>query len=202
MNFAERLAYWYLRLNGFLPLMNFVLHRELHNTSDADLIAVRFPHVVEAIGGQPDDWDWQFGDWGFRLADDTIGLIVEVKPGNLRPDRELERRHWRVAGAVKRLGMFPEQEAEAVAAALEEQPMVRRGSFAIAKLLVGTVGTRGPWLYLSLEDATRFIEHRMEKYVDPKSRDRMFFGDDLIQFLAWRARSRNRRNASHGPHLL
>ncbi len=26
MNYAETLAYWYLRLNGFFPLKNFVLH--------------------------------------------------------------------------------------------------------------------------------------------------------------------------------
>ena len=27
MNFGESLAYWYFRLNGFIPLTNFVLHR-------------------------------------------------------------------------------------------------------------------------------------------------------------------------------
>ena len=28
MNFAEELVYWYLRLNGFFPITNFVLHRD------------------------------------------------------------------------------------------------------------------------------------------------------------------------------
>jgi hypothetical protein len=27
MNSSEELAYWYLRLNGFFPLTNFVIHR-------------------------------------------------------------------------------------------------------------------------------------------------------------------------------
>ena len=82
MNFAEEIAYWYLRLNGFLPLTNFVLHGQPghRRTSDADLIAVRFPHVSEEIGGQPDDWDERFERWGVDLGK-TIGLVVEVKSG-------------------------------------------------------------------------------------------------------------------------
>jgi hypothetical protein len=61
MNFAEQLVYWYLRLNGFFPITNFVLHHGAeHRTSDADLVAVRFPYVSEDIGGAPTDWElWE-----------------------------------------------------------------------------------------------------------------------------------------------
>ena len=45
MNYGETLAYWYLRLNGFFLLRNFVLH-PLHEseandryTADSDLLA-------------------------------------------------------------------------------------------------------------------------------------------------------------------
>jgi hypothetical protein len=72
MNYGETLAYWYLWLNGFFPLKNFVLHSS-HRTKDAypsarfnnidpennymqavdsDLIAIRFPFVYEEVGGQ------------------------------------------------------------------------------------------------------------------------------------------------------
>lgn len=83
MNFSEQLAYWYLRLNGFFPLSNFVLHHDAkHRTSDADLLAVRFPYVSEDVGGQARDWDPRFmADWGIDLAGRTVGLIVEVKSG-------------------------------------------------------------------------------------------------------------------------
>jgi hypothetical protein len=49
MNYGEELAYWYLRLNGFFPISNFVVHRSLDvpNTSDVDVVAVRPPHVFE-----------------------------------------------------------------------------------------------------------------------------------------------------------
>lgn len=61
VNFAEEIAYWYLRLNGFLLLQNFVLHRmgrgPQRGTADSDLLAIRFPYVYEEIGGQDHDWD-------------------------------------------------------------------------------------------------------------------------------------------------
>ena len=60
MNFGESLAYWYFRLNGFIPMSNVVLHEydeDRKHNADADMIAVRFPFVYEEIGGQRDDWD-------------------------------------------------------------------------------------------------------------------------------------------------
>ncbi len=51
-NYGEELAYWYLRLNGFFVLDNFVYHRTKHNRDgDADLLAIRLPNVKEPIGG-------------------------------------------------------------------------------------------------------------------------------------------------------
>jgi hypothetical protein len=90
--------------------------------------------------------------------------------------------------AIKRLGMFTEQEAQSVAGALSDKSIESRGGFTVAKLFVGTTERSRPrsWLYLSLEDATNFICQRMEKYADRKAPDRMFFDGDLIQFLAWR----------------
>lgn len=46
-NYGERLVYWYLRLQGFCPVENFVLHRrtiddkDIHS-ADADLLAISF----------------------------------------------------------------------------------------------------------------------------------------------------------------
>jgi hypothetical protein len=91
MNFAEQLADWYLRLNGFIPLTNFVLHDDVtpaeagaadgpdrHLTSDADLIAVRFPHVSERIGGNPHDWDRRhFDQWGVDYAEGPLSTHLD-----------------------------------------------------------------------------------------------------------------------------
>ncbi len=91
MNYGETLTYWYLRLNGFFLLRNFVLYppyesEGTHNqAADSDLLAVCFPHVYEEIGGQPDDWDSRFRTWSFSLDEDIIGLIVEVKTSPKTP---------------------------------------------------------------------------------------------------------------------
>jgi hypothetical protein len=51
MNYSETLSYWYLRLNGFFLLRNFVLHppyingRDYEQVADSDLLAIRFPYV-------------------------------------------------------------------------------------------------------------------------------------------------------------
>jgi hypothetical protein len=47
----ERLAYWYLRLNGFLTIENFVVHPDTggNQRTDADLLAVRFGHRAENL---------------------------------------------------------------------------------------------------------------------------------------------------------
>lgn len=46
---SERLAYWFFRLNGFLTITNFVVHRDdgYGQHTDVDVLAVRFPHRVE-----------------------------------------------------------------------------------------------------------------------------------------------------------
>src|SRR5258707_13497545 len=46
---AEQLAYWYLRLNGFLTIPNFIVHPEQgrNQETDVDLLAVRFPYRAE-----------------------------------------------------------------------------------------------------------------------------------------------------------
>ena len=86
MNFGESLAYWYFRLNGFLPLTNFVLHRPdslRRYNADSDLLAVRFPLVFEEIGGQRDDWDNErFAEWGLDHFNRTVCVIAEIKTGD------------------------------------------------------------------------------------------------------------------------
>src|SRR2546421_2682459 len=48
---SEQLAYWYLRLNGFLSIPNFVVHPDegRRQRTDVDLLAVRFPYRSENL---------------------------------------------------------------------------------------------------------------------------------------------------------
>jgi hypothetical protein len=84
-NYGERLVYWYLRLQGFCPVENFVLHRrtiddeDIH-TADADLLAIRLSGSCEEIDGEqlePDPWLEQELQFDSR----HVALIVQVKTG-------------------------------------------------------------------------------------------------------------------------
>lgn len=197
MNYGETLAYWYLRLNGFFPLRNFVLH-PLHEseandryTADSDLLAIRFPYVYEEIGGQPEDWDSRFSSWDLSLDKDIIGLIVEVKTSPYLDRSELESNSFnqtRIQQAVQRMGMFKREETTSITNDLVHNSVsAKRGPYHLGKLLFSQGEVGGPWLNIILEEAEQFIQARLKKYSDPKRQARMFFPDELIQYLAWHA---------------
>lgn len=197
MNYGETLAYWYLRLNGFFLLRNFVLHPLQESEAgdrypaDSDLLAIRFPHVYEEIGGQPEDWDSRLSTWGFSLHEDIIGLIVEVKTSPNLVRARLESNSFnqrRIRQAVQRMGMFERAETMSVANELLQNPIsTKRGPYHLGKLLVSHRMLEGKWLNITLEESERFIRDRLRKYSNLKRRDRMFFPDELIQYLVWQA---------------
>jgi hypothetical protein len=192
MNFSEQLAYWYLRLNGFFPLADFVLHpgEGRPSTSDADLVAVRFPHVFEEIGGREDDWDPRFaGEWGIKLTGGSVALIVEVKSGRWDAnDLKGANLEWKTRTWLGRTGMIPQSEVEKVVAQLRDKRLAEWNGAQFARLLICTNGlTRDiPWNVLDLEAAEAFILDRMKKYPVEKFGGRLFFPGDLIQYLAWK----------------
>ncbi len=197
MNYGETLTYWYLRLNGFFPLRNFVLHPPYESegtnnqAADSDLLAVRFPHVYEDIGGQPDDWDSRFRTWGFYLEEDIIGLIIEVKTSpnaNRSEIRENSFNRSRIKQAVQRMGMFKLEDTEDIVDELWSTAVTtKRGPYRLGKLLFSQRPVRGVWLNITLQESEQFITDRLQKYSDLKRQARMFFPDELMQYLAWKS---------------
>src|SRR5690349_4829023 len=114
MNYGETLTYWYLRLNGFFPLQNFVLHRvesenERRENADVDLLAVRFPHAHERINDEEVVEDPNLTEQLSELTTTITGLIVEVKTSSI--DGELRSfRKERIISDIRRLGFFSERE--------------------------------------------------------------------------------------------
>jgi hypothetical protein len=77
----EKVAYWYFRLNGFLQIENFVVHpaRRGGQRTDADLLAVRFPHRAEFLFDHPDH-PMRDDIAGLSLSDQVIDVVIaEVK---------------------------------------------------------------------------------------------------------------------------
>lgn len=182
-NYGEELVYWYLRLNGFFTVNNFVLHHNNEGrTSDADILAVRFPYVYEETGGRSEDWDHQF----FRnFSDDKIiGLICEVKTGlNFSPNslfREvnLEKALGRF-GFLENLNIYSDE--------LNNKSSITIDNYQICKVLISRKreSPRNDCIHLRLIDIKNFIRNRMSKYLDRKLGDRMFFQSSLIQYMIW-----------------
>lgn len=199
-NFGETLTYWYLRLNGFFPLTNFVLHKhdehnnEVKYSADADLLAVRFKHVYEPVGGQKDDWDKWFEENGLIFGNRVTGLIVEVKTGRVEPElAEKAFSKARLRYAVKRFGFYHDSSTvDARVTELASNSVVTSKRYRIGKLLVtaktvNSLQTYPPCLHITLSDIEDFISKRMEKYSDRKLGDRFFFPDELIQYFAWKS---------------
>ncbi|WP_069588811.1 hypothetical protein [Neomoorella thermoacetica] len=193
VNYAEALAYWYLRLNGFFLIENFVLHRfdqeNKSGSADADLLGIRLPHVYETVGGQKQDWDYErFKSWDIDLSKDYLGVIVEVKSGQNFDKEELLKafNHKRLVSAIKRCGMFPRSKAAEIANQLKESSSIRQNQWTIMKLAVLGKNIEGPWNVLDIREAEQFVINRIKAYSYIKCRDRLYFPDLLIQYIAWK----------------
>jgi hypothetical protein len=109
---AEKVAYWYFRLNGFLQCENFIVH-DTHKGSqrtDADLLAVRFPFRAERLFDEPKDI-MADDDKGLALSSDRIDVVIaEVKTNQqctlngpwTRPDRQNVDRVLAAIGCLPR----------------------------------------------------------------------------------------------------
>ena len=115
---SEQLAYWYLRLNGFLTIPNFVVHPDSgkNQETDVDVLGVRLPFRAENISRPMRD-----ADLFTRKRDKTYLIIAEVKSGLCllngpwtKPERQNMQR------VLMAVGAFTKAETEIVAKALYE----------------------------------------------------------------------------------
>ncbi len=180
-NYAEERVLWYLRLNGFFPISNFVVHRSrnVKHSSDIDVMAVRFPFVYEEIGGRDDDWDNSLLELFTPKL--PIGLMCQVKSGGFDPNSIFSLEV--VKYATGRFGFIPNHQD------LDDQVQKNRltvvnKSFQIAKLFFSNKNDQqntDSFFHISLGHTRDFIKSRIEKYPKEKYRDRMFFSSLLVQ---------------------
>ncbi|GKS11922.1 hypothetical protein YDYSY3_29220 [Paenibacillus chitinolyticus] len=184
LNYGEELAYWYLRFNGFFLIDNFVLHMSdsrLGRSSDSDLLGIRLPHVFEEIGGQANDWDEHL--FGQIDGNKKICLICEVKTGGFDPDRIFSRNH--LEKAVGRFGISPNFQYHINE--VSENAVTPIEDFLVVKVLFSRKkeNPREDCIHIKLNHVKNFLKRRLNKYIDRKFNDRMFFPSPLIQYMAW-----------------
>ena len=178
----QELAYWYLRLNGFFPISNFVVHKSegVEHRSDVDVLAIRMPHVFEPVGGQTDDWDsylCEHLDFALPLA-----ISCEVKTGRFLADTIFRREQ--LACAISRTGMVRQDHLSQTLDRLTGNAYAEAPSMCVvAKLLVSREETTGPFLNRTLRQVREFLEQRVKRYDYEKYASRMFFPSALLQNL-------------------
>lgn len=189
VNFGERLAYWYLRLNGFFQVETFVLHGTAGGprSADADLLGIRLRHSVASIDGTPVDCDSrlaaQLGGFDRHLA-----VVVQVKTGP-RSDPGAAFDHGRLERCLRFIGLSDEDGCRDLLTRLTVAPRADFGdAWRVGKLLVAEhAPPASGHLTLDLDHVLSFIESRLATFHQHKSADRLFFSDELMQLLAWRA---------------
>jgi hypothetical protein len=131
----ERLAYWYLRLNGFLTLTNFIVHPDQgrNQETDVDVMGVRFPYRAENLARPMVD------DAIFRSAESRILFrIAEVKAGRCSlngPWTNAERRN--MLRVLSSIGAFERAEAQRVADALYDKGAYENDLYDVALMCFG-----------------------------------------------------------------
>lgn len=190
-NYAEELAYWYFRLNGFFILENYVLEKkndEFGNTYETDIIAVRFPYVYEDVGGYKDDWHDKLKELIPNFDKNILGVICEVKSGEGNYHTRKLFRKEKLEKCLSRLGFF-EYKSEEFSVALNE---LEKGSvysnemYTIVKILISLQNNncKQDVKNISLFEVDNFICSKIKKY-EEKYSDRGFFMSNLIQYLTW-----------------
>lgn len=132
---TEALVYWYLRLNGFLTITNFVVHPDhgRNQETDADILGVRFPYRAENLSRPMKDHEVITGEPG------KIHVVIgEVKTGlcDLNgPWTKPERRN--MPRVLRAIGNLQSREAEAAAKDLYDVGYYKNQRYRISLLCFG-----------------------------------------------------------------
>lgn len=209
-NYAEQLAYWYLRLNGFFLVSNYVYHQIQEEddarayNADADLLAIRPPHYYEEIPHRERDerGRWRYlrapldsAEWLDAYEGRWLGVIVEVKGSDNADIDEVNRAfsRGRLGISINRLGLTTRVED-----GLRDLLAGDRSDYGegfILKIVFSQRRCGGPWMNILLDEADEFIIDRMtsaQNYL-AKTGSRYFFPSELIQYMIWSANRHNRQ---------
>lgn len=182
-NFAERIAYWYMRLNGCLLVENFVNHRRPQNIApaDTDLLAVQLRFAQQRVGDTVpvnDDWVRRFGT---HVAEKNLAFIVQVKGGAGEPARAFVRE--RLLDGVQRIGAVDGRTADRIVDELGGELYASAGDWVFLKVVIGPNPT-GTAYHVPLADALAFVRARFRDNPAKRS-DWTFFPDPVAQLIAW-----------------
>jgi hypothetical protein len=130
---AEQLAYWYLRLNGFLTIPNFIVHPEQgrNQETDVDLLGVRFPYRAELRTMEDDEFFTRVREMSFIAFAEVKANLCALNGPWTNPDRQNMQK------VLRALGAFPAPENDVVAAALYDRGSYKSQLYQVSLLCLG-----------------------------------------------------------------
>jgi len=157
---AEALGQWYLRLNGFLTIPNFILHPLQPGSArtEVDVVGVRFPHRREFDSEAIDEYY-------FRQPNTPYLVLAEVKTSRISRNRA-----WSNPGVVEAIlravGISPDGEIQSIADSLRMNGVHKgRGLYStilfIGDVIDGEVQSKySASPCKSWDELLRFVHHR------------------------------------------
>lgn len=173
---AEKIAYWFFRLNGCFSLENFLVHAEIPNQggTEVDVLGIRLPYRKElSLSEHPMDdhplFTSQEPKIDIIIADATIGRYCKVNSPWTDPAKPNMRRILRV------LGMFAtEQEENEACRRLYEKQFYQDEQYRINIFALGKErNTELPpaIIQVTWEEVLVFIHQRFVTYEDYKTQN-------------------------------
>ena len=165
LNKPEALAQWYLRLNGFFTISNFVVHptRRGSQLTDGDIVGVRFPHRAEFPDGPGADEEV------FRhIENRPYFVLAEVKRGFCELNQSWQKPgHEPIVALLQDLGPFAKCQVQEVASNLLTNGCYDTETLHASLLFIGStfdsvLPTNAP--KKSWSELLRFIFDRFSEY--------------------------------------
>jgi hypothetical protein len=165
-NRVEKLAYWYLRFNGYLTVENFTVHPDHKKDPEAevDILAVRFPLSKE----EPDRYKFE-RDPNLILPDVADFIIGEVKSGLCAINEKswLDPSRKNVEYALEWMGFLQSDQIPSVAKELYNNLRWSSGGYSVRFVSFGTranddLAKKYPTLpQMLLENMMAFVYRRL-----------------------------------------
>ena len=192
---ADDLAYWYLRLNGFLTTHNFIVHDERYadQRTDVDILGVRFPFRNEI--NMPDS------DCFSKFKTKPLFIFVEATKGRCKlngpwtcPEKENMQR------VLNSIGAFKEETIENIAESLYslgyyENDLFRVNLVCIGKEIDKHLSQKYPKVpQILFNNVLDFMHKRFKKFHDQKQSHQQW--DETGKNL-WDLYASNRKNSDN-----
>lgn len=185
----EKVAYWYFRLNGFLQIENFIVHpgRRGSQRTDADLLAVRFPHRAEFLFDHPEPM--RDDEATLCLSSGAIDVVIaEVKtkqPCAVNGPWTAEERE-NVHRVLAAIGCVPRDTIDMAATGIYRNGIYEDRTLRIRLIAVGgarssELAERFPQvIQVTWPQILDFIWHRLRTYRNQKTQVQQWNGQGLL----------------------